>query len=207
VRLTLSRESVYRLIGGRTLTEQRVALGAGAMASCPLIHQGVVAVTTHSNCANSSASAGIFTPRRLISSRTSPSWNLSPLRFKCSTRRLGLPLEQVTFEYASNGRLQRGHSTRSKCCRLLQSRKREAENNDRAADGYLESQAANASVCHGYWTDARGCDTLFERALSRRAGTPVAALMIVVTAAVELRSAMCAACSRVSARPAVVARA
>jgi xanthine dehydrogenase YagR molybdenum-binding subunit len=51
VRLTLSREGVYRLIGGRTLTEQRVALGADADGKLTaLIHQGVVAVTTHNNC-------------------------------------------------------------------------------------------------------------------------------------------------------------
>jgi xanthine dehydrogenase YagR molybdenum-binding subunit len=51
VRLTLTRESVYRLIGGRTLTEQRVALGAdkdGKLTA--LIHEGVVAMTTHNNC-------------------------------------------------------------------------------------------------------------------------------------------------------------
>ena len=30
VRLVLSREGVYRLVGGRTTTVQRVALGAGA---------------------------------------------------------------------------------------------------------------------------------------------------------------------------------
>jgi xanthine dehydrogenase YagR molybdenum-binding subunit len=51
VRLTLSRESVYRLIGGRTLTEQRVALGADANGKLTaVIHQGVVAVTSHNNC-------------------------------------------------------------------------------------------------------------------------------------------------------------
>ncbi|HEX3942736.1 MAG TPA: xanthine dehydrogenase family protein molybdopterin-binding subunit [Rhizomicrobium sp.] len=51
VRLTLSREGVYRLIGGRTLTEQRVALGADADGKLTaLIHEGVVAMTTHNNC-------------------------------------------------------------------------------------------------------------------------------------------------------------
>ena len=34
VRIVLSREGVYRMVGGRTQTEQRVALGAGATASC-----------------------------------------------------------------------------------------------------------------------------------------------------------------------------
>ncbi|WP_093139570.1 xanthine dehydrogenase family protein molybdopterin-binding subunit [Pseudoxanthomonas sp. GM95] len=50
VRLSLSRESVYRLIGGRTLTEQRVALAAnpdGTLAA--LIHSGVVAMTAHNS--------------------------------------------------------------------------------------------------------------------------------------------------------------
>jgi xanthine dehydrogenase YagR molybdenum-binding subunit len=51
VRLTLSREGVYRLIGGRTLTEQRVALGADADGTfTALIHEGVVAMTAHNNC-------------------------------------------------------------------------------------------------------------------------------------------------------------
>jgi xanthine dehydrogenase YagR molybdenum-binding subunit len=51
VRLALSRESVYRLVGGRTLTEQRVALGADADGKLTaLIHHGVVAMTTHNNC-------------------------------------------------------------------------------------------------------------------------------------------------------------
>ena len=51
VRLTLSREGVYRLVGGRTLTEQRVALGADADGRfTALIHEGVAAMTTHNNC-------------------------------------------------------------------------------------------------------------------------------------------------------------
>src|SRR6476619_522155 len=51
VRLALSREGVFRATGGRTLTEQRVALGAdhdGRLTA--LIHSGVAAVTTHNNC-------------------------------------------------------------------------------------------------------------------------------------------------------------
>jgi xanthine dehydrogenase YagR molybdenum-binding subunit len=51
VRLALSREGVFRVAGGRTTTEQRVALGAkadGTLAS--LIHTGTVAMTTHNNC-------------------------------------------------------------------------------------------------------------------------------------------------------------
>ncbi|HEY0685602.1 MAG TPA: xanthine dehydrogenase family protein molybdopterin-binding subunit [Steroidobacter sp.] len=51
VRLVLSREGVFRSIGGRTLTEQRVALGArkdGALAA--LIHTGLTGMTSHSYC-------------------------------------------------------------------------------------------------------------------------------------------------------------
>ena len=50
VRLTLSREGVYRVVGGRTLTEQRVAIGAQADGRFDaLIHTGVVAMTAHNN--------------------------------------------------------------------------------------------------------------------------------------------------------------
>jgi len=51
VRIMLSREGVYRVVGGRTTTEQRVALGAksdGTLAA--LIHIGVAAMTTHNAC-------------------------------------------------------------------------------------------------------------------------------------------------------------
>ena len=51
VRLVLSREGVYRLVGGRTPTVQRVALGAardGTLAA--VIHTGVAAMTAHNNC-------------------------------------------------------------------------------------------------------------------------------------------------------------
>ncbi len=48
VRLTLSREGVYRVVGGRSLTEQRVALGAEADGRLTaLIHSGVTAKTPH----------------------------------------------------------------------------------------------------------------------------------------------------------------
>ena len=50
VRLALSREGVYRIVGGRTTTEQRVAIGAGADGQFnALIHTGVVAMTDHNN--------------------------------------------------------------------------------------------------------------------------------------------------------------
>ena len=48
VRLALSREGVYRVVGGRSLTEQRVAIGArddGGFAS--IIHTGTTAMTPH----------------------------------------------------------------------------------------------------------------------------------------------------------------
>lgn len=51
VRLTLSRADTFRVVGGRTTTEQRVAIGArgdGTLAA--LIHTGVAAMTTHNNC-------------------------------------------------------------------------------------------------------------------------------------------------------------
>ncbi|MBD5656816.1 MAG: xanthine dehydrogenase family protein molybdopterin-binding subunit [Candidatus Eremiobacteraeota bacterium] len=51
VRIVLSRESDFRLVGGRTTTEQRVALGAnpdGTLAA--LIHTGHAAMTPHNNC-------------------------------------------------------------------------------------------------------------------------------------------------------------
>ncbi|WP_208459076.1 xanthine dehydrogenase family protein molybdopterin-binding subunit [Paraburkholderia sp. BCC1876] len=50
VRIMLSREGVFRLVGGRTLTEQRVALGAQADGTLDaLIHTGTVAMTPHNN--------------------------------------------------------------------------------------------------------------------------------------------------------------
>jgi xanthine dehydrogenase YagR molybdenum-binding subunit len=48
VRIALSREGVYRTVGGRTLTEQRVAIGAGADGRFDaIIHTGTVAMTRH----------------------------------------------------------------------------------------------------------------------------------------------------------------
>jgi xanthine dehydrogenase YagR molybdenum-binding subunit len=50
VRVTLSREGVYRIVGGRTLTEQRVAIGAQADGHInALIHAGTAAMTAHNN--------------------------------------------------------------------------------------------------------------------------------------------------------------
>ena len=51
VRLVLSREGVYRTVGGRTTTEQRVALGADAEGHLEsLIHTGTAAMTANNNC-------------------------------------------------------------------------------------------------------------------------------------------------------------
>lgn len=51
VRMVLSREGVYRTVGGRTTTEQRVALGADQEGKLQcLIHTGVAAMTAHNNC-------------------------------------------------------------------------------------------------------------------------------------------------------------
>jgi xanthine dehydrogenase YagR molybdenum-binding subunit len=50
VRIMLTREGVYRVVGGRTNTEQRVAIGAQADGQFDaLIHTGVVAMTAHNN--------------------------------------------------------------------------------------------------------------------------------------------------------------
>ena len=50
VRIMLSREGVFRIVGGRTVTEQRVALGAQADGRLDaLIHTGVVAMTPHNS--------------------------------------------------------------------------------------------------------------------------------------------------------------
>ncbi|TWI69909.1 xanthine dehydrogenase YagR molybdenum-binding subunit [Pseudoduganella lurida] len=50
VRIVLSREGVYRVVGGRTLTEQRVAIGAQADGRFDaLIHTGLAVMTEHNN--------------------------------------------------------------------------------------------------------------------------------------------------------------
>ncbi|MGO4353142.1 xanthine dehydrogenase family protein molybdopterin-binding subunit [Rhizobium sp. RAF36] len=51
VRIMLSREGVFRVVGGRTVTEQRVALGADETGKLgALIHTGIVAMTPHNSC-------------------------------------------------------------------------------------------------------------------------------------------------------------
>ncbi len=50
VRIALTREGVYRGVGGRTLTEQRVAIGADASGHFQsLIHAGTTATSPHNN--------------------------------------------------------------------------------------------------------------------------------------------------------------
>ncbi len=50
VRMTLPRDGVFKIVGGRTTTEQRVALGARADGTLEaLIHTGVAAMTAHNN--------------------------------------------------------------------------------------------------------------------------------------------------------------
>ena len=49
--MVLSREGVFRITGGRTTTEQRVALGANVDGTLTaLIHTGVAGVTSHNSC-------------------------------------------------------------------------------------------------------------------------------------------------------------
>lgn len=51
VRIVLSREGVYRVVGGRTTTKQRVALGADKDGRfTALIHEGTAAMTVHNSC-------------------------------------------------------------------------------------------------------------------------------------------------------------
>lgn len=50
VRIMVTREGVFRIVGGRTLTQQRVAIGAQADGGFEaLIHTGTVAMTPHNN--------------------------------------------------------------------------------------------------------------------------------------------------------------
>ena len=50
VRIMVTREGVYRIVGGRTMTEQRVAIGARADGHITaLIHTGTVPLTAHNN--------------------------------------------------------------------------------------------------------------------------------------------------------------
>jgi xanthine dehydrogenase YagR molybdenum-binding subunit len=67
VRVTLSREGVYRLVGGRTNTEQRVAIGAdddGRFTA--LIHTGISAMTPH----NALAEQFTFPARHMYATET-----------------------------------------------------------------------------------------------------------------------------------------
>jgi len=67
VRLVLSREDVFRVTGGRTLSEQRVALGAKADGTlAALIHTGTTAVVSH----NSFPEQFTFPARHLYAAKT-----------------------------------------------------------------------------------------------------------------------------------------
>jgi xanthine dehydrogenase YagR molybdenum-binding subunit len=67
VRVTLSREGVYRLVGGRTLTEQRVAIGADDHGRFKaLIHTGISAMTPH----NALAEQFTFPARHMYATET-----------------------------------------------------------------------------------------------------------------------------------------
>lgn len=67
VRITLSREGVFRIVGGRTVTEQRVALGARADGTLEaLIHTGTAAMTSHNSCPEQFT----FPARHLYAART-----------------------------------------------------------------------------------------------------------------------------------------
>jgi xanthine dehydrogenase YagR molybdenum-binding subunit len=67
VRVTLSREGVYRLVGGRTNTEQRVAIGADDRGRFrALIHTGISAMTPY----NALAEQFTFPARHMYASET-----------------------------------------------------------------------------------------------------------------------------------------
>ncbi len=67
VRIMLSREGVFRINGGRTVTEQRVALGARTDGTLnALIHTGTAAMTTHNSCPEQFT----FPARHLYGART-----------------------------------------------------------------------------------------------------------------------------------------
>lgn len=67
VRMVLSREGVFRVTGGRTLTEQRVALGANPDGTLrALIHTGTAGMTSHNNCPEQFT----FPARHLYASQT-----------------------------------------------------------------------------------------------------------------------------------------
>jgi xanthine dehydrogenase YagR molybdenum-binding subunit len=67
VRVTLSREGVYRLVGGRTNTEQRVAIGTdGDGRFTALIHTGISAITAH----NAMAEQFTFPARHMYATET-----------------------------------------------------------------------------------------------------------------------------------------
>lgn len=88
VKLVLSREQVYRMVGGRTLSEQRVAIGADADGRfSALVHTGVTATTSHTKYAEQFsfvsrhlyAAENVFIGQKLVNLDTVPnSWVRAP---------------------------------------------------------------------------------------------------------------------------------
>ena len=81
VRIVLSREGVYRIVGGRTVTEQRVAIGAQADGRFDaIVHSGAVAMTAHNNMPEPFIVATRSPTRPAASSSTSITarWTCSP---------------------------------------------------------------------------------------------------------------------------------
>jgi xanthine dehydrogenase YagR molybdenum-binding subunit len=88
VKLALSREDVYRVIGGRTIAEQRIAIGAtrdGRFTA--LLHSGITATTTHGRYAEQCtfptrhlyASANIFIEQKIVNLDTvANTWMRAP---------------------------------------------------------------------------------------------------------------------------------
>ena len=84
VRIVLSREGVYRIIGGRTNTEQRVAIGAAPDGGFrAIIHTGVSAMTSHNALPGSLHHAGKVPLRR------------GHLQARCASRRDGHARQQL----------------------------------------------------------------------------------------------------------------
>ena len=89
VRVMLSREGVYRIVGGRTLTEQRVAIGAQADGHFErLIHTGIAAMTPHNNVPEpfiTATRAALCRGQLQLAVETVADWTCSPTR-SCARR-------------------------------------------------------------------------------------------------------------------------
>jgi xanthine dehydrogenase YagR molybdenum-binding subunit len=90
VRIALSRKGVYRIVGGRTLTEQRVAIGATSSGKFDaLIQTGIVTKTRH----NALPEPFINTPRAGYPTPPNPSECAS----KAQSKRKDKPLHNAFF--------------------------------------------------------------------------------------------------------------